>query len=464
MKQRGKDLIKNTGILLIAKISTQVVSFLLLPLYTALLSTEEYGEIDIYSSLLMILIPFLTLQVEMGVFRFLIMEKEKKQKSRIITTAVFVVLFQLALGTIVYVVLVCFLHINNPVLVFLYYVSSTVLTLLLQICRGYGDNKGYAIASFVSSSLAVLLNVVLVAGIGMKVQGVLLSTVIANLISCIYVVTRTRVHREIRKKFFDKDLSRKLLKYSVPLVFNQIASWGINYSDRVIILSFLGVSLNGIYSLANKFSSIMNTFFNVFNLAWTENVCKGMDDDNNADYVNRMYSLIFSIYIFIVTSIINVLPLVFKIMVNSKFDDAYNHVPILVLSAFFSGMSATIGSIYIAYNKTKEVSITTLLAGGCNIVIHLLLLHFCGLYAASISTLCSFLLLYIYRLVFVKKFFPLKTNKTIAISYLVVYCFSSFAYYIREIWLVIVAMMVNFMVFGFILSRNKELMRHFKKH
>ena len=463
MKQRGKDLIKNTGILMIAKISTQVVSFLLLPLYTALLSTEEYGEVDIYNSLLMILIPFLTLQVEMGVFRFLVGEKDKGEEGKIVSTAVYIVLFQIALGSIVYCIIAVFINLNNPLLVYLYYLTATILTLLLQICRGYGNNKDYAIASFISSSFAVVLNVLFVAVIGMKVQGVLFSTVIATIISCCYIVIRTKLYKVIRRKYYDKSLSKKLLSYSFPLVFNQIASWGINYSDRIIILTIWGVSQNGIYSLANKFSSIMNTFFNVFNLAWTENVCKAIDDEDNVDYINRMYSLIFCIYLFIVTGIINGLPLVFSILVNSKFDNAYNHVPILVLAALFSGMSATIGSIYIACNKTKEVSITTFLAGVCNIIVHLVLLNLCGLFAASISTLVSFLLLYIYRIVFVKKFFELKPDNRITLSYLIVYGISSWAYYTHSTWFIILALLINLSAFGLIIHMNKGMLHVFVK-
>ena len=80
---RGKELVKNTGILLTAKISRQIVSFLL-PLYTALLTTEEYGHVDVYMSLAMIVIPFLTLQVEMALFRFFITNKEQSKRQEIV--------------------------------------------------------------------------------------------------------------------------------------------------------------------------------------------------------------------------------------------------------------------------------------------------------------------------------------------------------------------------------------------
>ena len=47
---RTKELGKNTLIITIGRISTQFITFLLLPLYTALLSTEEYGSVDLVIS------------------------------------------------------------------------------------------------------------------------------------------------------------------------------------------------------------------------------------------------------------------------------------------------------------------------------------------------------------------------------------------------------------------------------
>lgn len=102
---RGKDLLKNTGILIVAKISTQFVSFLLLPLYTALLSTTEYGEIDIYTSLVMIVVPFLTLQLEMGMFRFFITEKSNTNRCKIISTTFTISFFTVVVASDIYAVI-----------------------------------------------------------------------------------------------------------------------------------------------------------------------------------------------------------------------------------------------------------------------------------------------------------------------------------------------------------------------
>lgn len=455
---RGKELIKNTGILMIAKISTQFVSFLLLPLYTALLSTSEYGEIDIYTSMTMIVIPFLTLQLEMGLFRFFITESSRESRKKIISTSFCIIAVILCVASGIFWICANLLDLKYSDYIFVFYISQTISTVLLQVCRAYGNNKAYGIASFISSSLAVCLNVLFVAGFHWKVEGILLSSTIAQLVSALYIILATHVFRYFEFHSFDKSTGKKLLSYSVPLVFNQISSWTINYSDRVIILSAWGTSANGIYSLANKFSNITNTFFNVFNVAWTENVVRCMGDKDGSDYISKMFSLIYNVYFALITGIINLLPFFFSILVNENYYEAYGQVPVLLLAIFFSGMAATIGSVYIAYSKTKEVSITTILAGLCNIVVHLALLKSCYLYAASISTLVSFSLLFIYRYVFVKKFFELKIKFHKMLPQMFIYAFAWVAYIFKSPIAIIIGLVLNLVYIGLVFVKNKDML------
>ena len=66
---REKSLLKNTIIITIGKVCTQMISFFLLPLYTGILSTEEYGTVDLLNTLVSLLLPIVTFQIEMAVFR-----------------------------------------------------------------------------------------------------------------------------------------------------------------------------------------------------------------------------------------------------------------------------------------------------------------------------------------------------------------------------------------------------------
>ena len=69
---KEKELAKNTAIITFGKICTQLVSFLLLPLYTSILNAEEYGTVDLIITYSTLLLPFVTLALEQALFRFLI--------------------------------------------------------------------------------------------------------------------------------------------------------------------------------------------------------------------------------------------------------------------------------------------------------------------------------------------------------------------------------------------------------
>ena len=69
---KGKELAKNTMIIVVGKVCTQFISFFLLPLYTSYLNTADYGNVDLINTYINLLIPIVTLQLENAVFRFLI--------------------------------------------------------------------------------------------------------------------------------------------------------------------------------------------------------------------------------------------------------------------------------------------------------------------------------------------------------------------------------------------------------
>ena len=461
---RSKELIKNTGILMIAKISTQIVSFLLLPLYTALLSTAEYGRVDIYTSLVMIIVPFLTLQLEMGMFRYYIVETNDTDKKKVVTNAFAVVAIMCIGISIIFWIVDFFFHLKNAGLVYAFYLAQTACTVMYQVCRAKGDNVGYGLSNFISSALAILLNVLFIAGLGWKVEGILLSSVIAHTVSFLYMIFRTKIYSELGREYISKETAKTLLTYSIPLVFNQIASWTINYSDRLIILWKLGEGANGIFSVACKFANITGTFFNVFNVAWTENIVRSMSDRDGKTYIRDMFTLIFRIYMLLITGIINLLPIVFTIFVRGDFVEAYHHIPIQLVGMLFSGMSSAVGSIYIAYNRTKEVSITTILAGVCNVLVHLLLINSCGLYAASISTLVSFIALFIYRMIFIRKFFEISLDIKKTLIQLFVLMFAWIAYSSKNIVLILIGLAANLICVGIVIYNNKQhLMKLTKK-
>ena len=81
MDSKYKYLGKNIGLLTLSSFGTKLLSFFLVPLYTHLLSTTDYGIYDIFSTTISLAIPILTINIHDGVLRFLLDKDEQDNKS-----------------------------------------------------------------------------------------------------------------------------------------------------------------------------------------------------------------------------------------------------------------------------------------------------------------------------------------------------------------------------------------------
>ena len=109
---RGKELVKNTAIVAIGKVCTKFLSFFLLPFYTAVLSTEDYGIVDLFNTYVSLLLPIIVFQIEDALFRFSIdVRGDKEGERRVISTAICFCTFQSIVFTAVFLVIQTWLDI-----------------------------------------------------------------------------------------------------------------------------------------------------------------------------------------------------------------------------------------------------------------------------------------------------------------------------------------------------------------
>ena len=101
-----KELMKNTIIIALGKFSTQVISYLLLPLYTSILTTSEYGIYDFLVTACIFIVPFITLLMEESMFRFLIDENNDDGKIKVMSNAcIYSILSMVVWCTILFIIL-----------------------------------------------------------------------------------------------------------------------------------------------------------------------------------------------------------------------------------------------------------------------------------------------------------------------------------------------------------------------
>lgn len=439
---KGKDLAKNTVIVSIGKICTQLITFFLLPVYTAVLSNEEYGVVDLLNTLTSLLLPIATLQIEQGIFRYLLDCRENKEKqTTLITTVSKFILVQSAICILIFLCASPFIHNEYKYFLMANLLMGILSSISLQICRGLGDNKTYAVGSFITGALTVILNVIFIVVFKWGAYGMLIATAISNLLCAIYVFVKKKIYKYIDIKQNDKKLLKDIIKYSVPLIPNMISWWIVSASDRTIISAVIGVAQNGIYSAANKFSGIFSTLYSVFNLTWTESASININSEDRDEFFSKIFDFIVRFFGSLCLGTIAVMPFVFGILVNEKFAESYYQIPILILGSVFNILVSFLGSVYVAKKLTKEIAKTSIIAAIINIVVNIALINQIGLYAASISTVIAYFAMFIYRWIDVKKYVSIKTNKALIAVLSVSFLVAIITYYLKTKIILIVVLL-----------------------
>ena len=431
---KEKELAKNTIIIFLGKFCTQFLTFFLLPLYTAVLSSKEYGTVDLITTYVSLVVPIITLQIEMGLFRELIDNRDNlEQERKIMSSGIFCVMVQFIICLIIYLFISLFINIPFSIYIILNVLAVMLSNVLLQISRGLGDNISYSIGSTIAGVGTVLFNVLFLVGLKWNIEGMLLSTAIANFLATIFLFIKLKIYKYINFSYINRKITKRIVKYSLPLVPNGLIWWIINVSDRTIISLFLGTAANGIYAISNKFSSVLIQVYNVFNLSWTESAALHINDSDRDEFFSNIFNSILKLFSSVCIMLIGLLPLIFNLLINKSYNESYLYVPILLLGMVFNIIVSFVGCIYVAKKMTAQVATTSFWSGIINIVINLLLIKIIGIYAAAISTVVAFAVMSIYRIIDVQKYVKLKVDKKLILLLILLFIIECLFYYIRVI-------------------------------
>lgn len=453
---RGTELAKNTAIITIGKISTQFVSFLLLPLYTAVLSTSEYGTVDFITTLIQLLIPIASLMIDQGVFRFLLTSNDNQSKKLIITGSMafqtIINFITLTLGIIIYLIN------RNQYIIWLMLIltATSYSNLILQIARGVKKIADYALGSFICSSITIVLNVLFIVNLKLGSVGMLAAIFLGNFTTAIIMFFKQKIFRYISFKDISRDTIKQLLRYSVPFVPNQLSVWIINSSDRFIVTFILGASANGLLAISHKFPVVFMTFFNIFLLAWHETGAIHYFDEDRDDFFSNTINELVSFFATLCIGIILVLTICFDWIINTVYFGAYYNIPIYMIASMCNVLIGLLGVIYVATKKTVEIAKTTVIAAVLNIIIHILLISKIGLYAASVSTLTGYLIALVCRIIDAKKYIKIRYDISKYVLLFMIFALSCFIYYIQNKLLAVIAL-VLYVPFSVIANKNMML-------
>lgn len=419
MENRNKTLAKNTIVLGIGQFIPKLISLITLPILTKYMSTESYGVYDLILSVGSLAIPFFTLLIQQAAFRFLI--DPQKDKIRTISNSLIVIVTLFAFWFLIISGASLMKVYSIPVMwmIFFLYTSESLYDAAGQYVRGLGSNFSYSIGVIIYSVVNMLLLLVLLILNIINAYTVILISSISYIIGFVFLCMKGGIHRYINFRICSKDYIKDMLTYSLPIIPSSVALWIVNLSDRLLVISYLGSSINGIYAAANKIPNLCGTAYSVFNLAWTENASRTSDDDDRNQYYSYLFNSLFAFMVGAVMVLMILSPIFYDLLIDNKFSHGIEQMPPLFLGILFSCMVSFLGGIYVGLKKTKQVGISSAVGAVINLLINLLLIKQIGLFAASISTVVSFFLIFVYRIVDLKKYVGLECDKnTFVLSFI----------------------------------------------
>ena len=457
---RKTDLAKNTLIFSIGTVLPKISVFITLPALTGCLTKEEYGTFDLVFVIMPLFLPILTLNIRSAAFRFLIDARNDAGKIQNIVSNTLIFSFAVSAVSLPVIFFLLPGSFMVRLLTCIYMPISLTNATMRMFSRGLGRNFDYSVSVVADSLFKVIFIIIFLRVFNMGLNGAILAVLAASASAGLFIFFNAKIYRYVSLSTFSISEIKELIAYSCPAIFNSLSWWIINTSDRLIISSFIGLAANAVYAVARKFPALLNIAQSTFSMAWTENASLAIKDKDSSAYYSSMFRIIIDLMGGLLGLIICFTPILFSVLIRGDYSDAYNQMPILFAAAFFHCLSGFLGGIYTACKNMKRVAVTTMEAAFCNLVIDLALIKFVGLYAASISTLISYIAVVIIRMRDAQKMVGIKYDYKHIALVLTVMTVETVLCFFRNAILDVVNAIIGLTFFA---AFNKNLMLNVKK-
>lgn len=393
-----KKLGYNTLFILIGNIGSKLVSFLLLPFYTAYLSPELYGELNMITMAITFLTPLLTLQFATTVFRFANHQPEEKQN----------MITFIALSSVIPIILIVSIFSKNIIEYFkIYYITryykyiliififSYLSSVLKEKIRTNSRVKLYSVIGIIETFITVSLNVYLVPKY--LVLGMIMSMTYSAIIISIILAYFSRIDKIIRVKYWNKDIFKEMLRYSIPLIPNAIIWSILALADRIFLKYYYGLEEVGLYSVASKIPMILTVIFNIFYNSLQISMLDEYKKERFDKFFHNIFYNISLIQMFGAIGITILIKPMIRFIVADTYIEIWKYIPLFLLTILFNNYSAILGIKYLLKKDTKNLLKSSFIASIANIGFNYLLVPKYGIFGAIIATVISYIVLFYMR-------------------------------------------------------------------
>ena len=413
MKEKSgyKYLFKNIGLLTLSNFATKFLSFFLVPLYTNILTTTEYGTFDLFNATIGVLLPIFTLNIQESVLRFSL-DKKTSREAIVSVSTKYLLISNLVVIVGLAVNQICgFSPIVADYAIFFYlmFFVQSLAGIMTCYARGIDRIADLSVSSVIASAVIICCNIIFLVVFRWGLSGYFLANIIGPLLQCVYLIIRSNFVKTIRLTKYETE-EKEMTNYSKPLIANSIAWWVNNVSDRYVIVFFCGLAENGVYSVAGKIPSILNIFQTIFNQAWTLSAVKDFDPEDKNGFFANTYKAYNGMMVILCSAIILADKILAKFLYAKDFFPAWKYVPCLTIAILFGALSGYLGGFFSAIKDSKIFATSTIMGAVINIVLNFIFTPFYGAMGAAVATAICYLVVWAFRFFQSKKYIKLKIN------------------------------------------------------
>ena len=407
-QERASKFLKDLGIYAIGNLGAKIITFAMVAVYTHYVSKSDLGYYDLCLTVIFLIIPFITLQLRDGAFRFLLETQEHDQRSKIISFIYKTLGYSTMVSLVMAVMLAMFTSINHIWYCFALLIVMSFFEVITQVARGLGNNVDFVATGIISSLGILLFSVVFVVILPWGITGIFIANILARALALVYLELRLKIIATYFKFNIDiKQVARDLIKYSLPLLPGSLCWWLTGSSDRWFINYFLNLEVNGVYAVAFRFNSIILIISTIFYQAWQETAILQYNSPDRNKFFSKMFNSYIGIQAILITAYAFSLKIIYPFIIDEKFQESVNYLYLMGISAVFFALSAFFDMGYQCAKDTSRTLPAILLAAIVNIVFNLILVKQIGVYGAIATSIITYLVLFLYRLHDMKRYFKL---------------------------------------------------------
>lgn len=403
---RYEKLFKNIIWFLVGTLGNKIFSFVLVWIYANYLSAESFGLVDLVNSTALMLEPIFSVSIYTAVLRFSI-ESNYRSCDILVEGKKILNKGMVLLGTILLLISFFITSISKVtfLILFLLCFFSASNSIYMNYLNGTNKVPMVARGSILNVLCSIVLSFVLLVFLKKGTNGYFTAQIISVLITNIYYKKCIGKEKKEKKRPSYKTslLKLEMLSYSRPMIFNTIAWWINSNSDKYFVTLICGMRANGIYSMAYRIPTLLTAFQNIFENAWAISASEEYAANDKSEYYCKLYSF-YNSFIIIGCSLLVLINVPFiEIFFSEAYFLAWKYAGLLLVAVLFRAMGGFIGSIFSAIKETKIIAVSTIWGAGINVILNIILIYRIGAMGAAIATLVSYIIVWGYRIIKIKK-------------------------------------------------------------